>query len=383
MIVAPASPAIGHGERPVRVLHIVQQLKSGGAETFVRGLTAGLRSEGIDVSILSLYPDGLTAAERADLGVPVASLGRRGRGDVARFYPRLVAAIAAARPDVVHAHLHAGKYAGRIGAVLARVPAIVFTEHGDEARGALRSVVNRVLHPRTAAFVVFGEAQRRAFAEREGVPLERVVVIPNGVARPPEADRAEVRAALRLPADAFACFVPARLAAQKNPALALAAFARAFADDAGARLFFAGTGPLEPALRDEAHALGIADRVTFLGFRDDAPRLMRAMDAFVMSSVWERMPLALGEAMRAELAVVTTPWDGFDQFVTDGDTAAVARDATPAALADALVRIRDASFRAALAGRARDLADETFGLEASVLAHAKLYTALAANRARA
>jgi glycosyltransferase involved in cell wall biosynthesis len=358
------------------VLHVVQQLKSGGAETFVRGLTAGLRQSGLDVSILSVYADGLSGVERAALGVPVTSLDRRGRGDVAGFYPRLVAALRAAKPDIVHAHLHAGKYAGRIGAILAGAPAIVFTEHGDEAGGALRAVVNRILHPRTTAFVVFSDAQRRAFALRERVSLERVVAIPNGVAPPPMADRSAVRAELGLAPQTFAYFVPARLTAQKNPSLALRSFAQAF-PTGSTRLIFAGTGPLEAALRAEARELGVAERVTFLGFRDDVPRLMRGMDAFVMASVWERMPLALGEAMRAGLPVVTTPWDGSDAFVTDGSTAVVAAEATAAAFADALRRIRLPEAGAALAARAREIADRTFSLEASVAAHAALYASLA------
>jgi glycosyltransferase involved in cell wall biosynthesis len=378
----PIIPDIGGRARPLRVLHVVQQLKSGGAETFVRGLTAGLRQGGVDASILSVYADGLSEPERAALGVPVRSLERRGRGDVAGFYPRLVGAVRAAQPDILHAHLHAGKYAGRIAALVAGVPAIVFTEHGDEAGGWLREAVNRVLHPRTTAFVVFSEAQRRAFALRERVSLERVVVIPNGVARPPEADRATLRAELRLTPEAFAYFVPARLTAQKNPSLALRSFALAFPRDESARLIFAGTGPLEASLRAEASELGVAGRVTFLGFRDDVPRLMRGMDAFVMASVWERMPLALGEAMRAGLPVVTTPWEGSDAFVTDGITAVVAEDATPAAFAQALVSVRVPGAGAALADRARELADRTFALEASVEAHTALYASLAASTGR-
>ncbi len=373
----PIIPEIGARTRPLRVLHVVQQLKSGGAETFVRGLTAGLREGGLDASILSVYADGLSGAERAALGVPVTSLDRRGRGDLVGFYPRLVAAVRAARPDILHAHLHAGKYAGRIAALVAGVPAIVFTEHGDEAGGALRAAVNRMLHPRTTAFVVFSQAQRRAFALRERVSLERVVVIPNGVARPPDADRAGLRAELRLPPEAFAYFVPARLTAQKNPSLVLRSFALSFPSDECARLIFAGTGPLEAALRAEATELGVAERVMFLGFRDDVPRLMRGMDAFVMASVWESMPLALGEAMRAGLPVVTTPWEGYDTFVTDGITAVVAPDATPAAFAQALLRVRLPGVAAALAERAREVADQTFALETSVAAHAALYASLA------
>ena len=236
----------------------MQHLKSGGAETFVRGLTRGLRASGIDVSILSIYRDGLSDAERGELGVPVISLERAGRGDVGAF-GRVVSALRTVRPDVVHAHLHAGKYAGRIGAIGAGVPAIVFTEHGDEAGGVLRAAVNRVLHARTARFVVFSESQRLAFSRREHVPLGRTVAIPNGVAEPPAGDRDEIRHGLGLAADAFLAFLPARFTEQKNHVVAVRAFARAFGDDPRAFLVLAGTGPLEDAVRADVRAAGLGD----------------------------------------------------------------------------------------------------------------------------
>jgi glycosyltransferase involved in cell wall biosynthesis len=370
-------PVVRAGQlRPIRVLHVVKELKGGGAETFVRGLARGLKDAGVDVRILSLYPDGLRDAERALLGVPVQTLDRRGRGDVAGFYPRLIAAVREAKPDIVHAHLHAGKYAGRIAAIAAGVPNIVFTEHGDEAGGSLRRAVNGVLHPRTARFVVFSESQRRPYAALEGVPLERVVAIPNGVAEPPPADRDLLRAELGLAADAFALYLPARLTAQKNQTVALRAFAAAFGGDERARLFLAGSGPLEAALRAEATALGLGDRVRFLGFRDDAARLGRAMDAFLMPSVWERMPLALGEAMLAGLPVVTSPWDGHADFVRDGVTGIVAGDPSALAFTQALERLRDAALRARIAGNAREFALGAFGLSACVARHIDLYAAL-------
>jgi len=102
----------------------------------VRALTAGLARAGIDARVISIYDDGLSVAERMALGVPLLTIGRRSRRDIS-FFPRLVAALRDWRPDIVHGHLSSGKYAGRAAAALAGVPVIVFTEHGDEARGLM------------------------------------------------------------------------------------------------------------------------------------------------------------------------------------------------------------------------------------------------------
>ena len=346
----------------VRVMHVVQTLVAGGAETMIRTLCPGLAAAGIDVGIVSVYPSGLDAAARAQLGVPVVDLGRRGRADL-RYFAPLVRALRRQRPDVVHAHLHTGQYAGRAAALLAGVPAIVLTAHGDEPGGPVRALADRVLHARTARFIVFTAAQRRRFAAEQHVPLERVVVIPNGVvARPATASRADVRSQLGIPAGAFAVYCVGRLAPEKNQRAVLDALA--LVRDAGpndVHLVVAGDGPLADALRAQAGALELGDRVHFLGHRDDAPQLGVAMDLYVQSSLRERMPMALGEAMLGGLAAVVTPWEGATDFVRDDETGFVATGFSGAALAQAILRAyHDPDALARVAHAASESARATF-----------------------
>jgi len=361
------------------VTHVVQRLKGGGAETQVRGLCAELRRAGTDVTVVSIYDDELTAAERAGLGFPVVAIGRRGRGDLG-FFVRLVAELRRLRPTVVHAHLSAGKYAGRAAALLAGVPAVVFTEHGDEVCSPLARFASRLLHRGTRRFVVFDTMTRGAFARAEGIALERVVAIPNGVALP-AGDRAEVRRELALADNEVALWLPARLVHQKHQALALRALAT-LPHVPRLRLLVAGEGPDAVDLHALARRLELGERVRFLGFRSDAARLGCGADLFLMTSRWERMPLALGEAMLAGLAVVTTPWAGYDAFLRDGETAFVATDESVAAFAIAVRRALEPDVRAAVAARGARVARERFDLRASARLHHELYAAVAAEAGR-
>ena len=361
----------------MRVVQLIPNLVGGGAETVVRTLAQGLAAAGVDLTIVSVYPTGLDDAELQHLGVPVVDLGRRGRGD-GGYFRRLVRTLRELRPDIVHAHLHTGQYGGRAAALLARVPAIVFTVHGEEPGGPVRWLADRVLHARTARFVVFTEAQRRDFAAEEGIAPERIAVIPNGVAPAPAASRDELRAELRLAPDAFALYNAGRLAPQKNQHVAIEALALAHASGASRmRLLLAGEGPLAAGLRALADARGLHEHVDFLGYRHDAAALAAAMDLFVFPSLWERMPLALGEAMMAGLAPVITPWDGYDDFVRDGDTGFVATGFDGATLADAILRAyNDDAARAAVAQRAQASARAQFDVGTMVRAHVALYDSL-------
>jgi glycosyltransferase involved in cell wall biosynthesis len=362
----------------LRVVQLVPNLVGGGAEAAVRTLSAGLAAAGVDVTIVSIYPSGLDPDELQRLGVPVVDLGRQGRGDRG-YFRRLVRALRELRPDVVHAHLHTGQYGGRAAALLARVPAVVLTIHGDEPGGPVRWAADRVLHAGTARFIVFTESQRRRFAAEDRVAPDRIAVIPNGVAAmAPTASREELRAELHLAPDAFALYSAGRLAPEKNQRAAIEALALARAAGADRmRLVLAGDGPLAAELRAVAADLGVADRVDFLGFRRDAPALAGAMDLFVLPSLRERMPLALGEAMLAGLAPAITPWDGYADFVRDGETGFVATGFDGAALSAAMLRAYgDDAARAAVAQRAQASARAQFDSGAMVRAHVELYDSL-------
>lgn len=361
-----------------RVVHIVQHLKSGGAEALVRSLAKGLRDEGVDARFVSIYPDKLDEDERRELGVPLVTIGRRSRTDLG-FFGRLRRELRAERADIVHAHLIAGKYAGRLAAILERVPSIVFTEHDDHRTGPIATAFSRLLDAKTQRFVTFSSEHKTRLARQSHIAPEKIVVIPNGVAEPPQGDRNAIREEIGLPRDAFALYAPARLVAQKNQQLALRALAALGGDRRHWYVVLAGAGELEDSLRALATDLGIAERVLFLGFRNDATRLLCAMDAFVMTSRDERMPLALGEAMRSGLPSVLTPWAGFDDFVTDGETGLVASDFTVEAFARALRRLDDAAVRAAVAARGKAFADRRFDLGACLRSHVELYESLRAN----
>lgn len=361
--------------RPLHVVHVVQTVNRGGAEAVVRLLSRRSVARGLRVTIVSIYDPELTAADRTALGVPVREVGRRGRLDLGAF-GRLVALLRELRPDVVHAHVHAGKYLGRAAAIRARVPAIVFTEHGDDRSDPVRRAVNRVLDARTDRFIVFTAAHREPFLAA-GVPPERISVIPNGVPHDaaPE-DRVAARAELGLAPEDLAVLVPARLTdAEKGQSLVMEAVAALRPRMPRMRVFFAGDGPDRAALEATARRLDLGDAVRFLGFRTDVSRLLRAADVYAIASVAERMPLALGEAMLAGVPVASTPWRGVGDFLRDDVTAAIAADFSPGAFAAAIERTQDDGRPARIAA-ARAFATDLFDLERCVDRHVALYEEL-------
>jgi glycosyltransferase involved in cell wall biosynthesis len=78
-----------------------------------------------------------------------------------------------------------------------------------------------------------------------------------------------------------------------------------------------GSGPEEAKLRSLANDMGVARRVSFLGYRSEPQDQVAAADVFCLTSVWEACSLAAQEAMLLGTPVVTTAVGGMPELVED------------------------------------------------------------------
>ena len=116
----------------------------------------------------------------------------------------------------------------------------------------------------------------------------------------------------------------------------LRAFAITVRAQPGARLRIIGDGPERQRLETQARELGIGERVEFLGFRSDVPRLLAEADVLLMSSRYEGVSIAILEAMCAGLPVIATRVGGVPETVQDGVTGLLVADNNSEAMAQAM-----------------------------------------------
>ena len=98
----------------------------------------------------------------------------------------------------------------------------------------------------------------------------------------------------------------ARLDPEKNHSLLLDIFASVRKQNSSAILLIIGQGRLENDLKDKAKALSLTPYVRFLGERHDVPALYSAMDAFILPSHFEGLPMTLVEAQASGLPCFTS-----------------------------------------------------------------------------
>ena len=106
-----------------------------------------------------------------------------------------------------------------------------------------------------------------------------------------------------------------------------------------AYLWIAGVGPLEGKLRAMAHALGVSDRVRFLGWRNDPSALYRAADICVFPSRYEPLGNVVIQSWAHGLPVVAAASQGPAALIRDNEDGLLVPVDDAAALADAVNRM--------------------------------------------
>lgn len=178
------------------------------------------------------------------------------------------------------------------------------------------------------------------------------------------AQHSDARRAFAIDADTFTLAWTGRLSPEKNVELLLRAIAAASLP--AIRLLLAGDGPQRAALESLADALGISDRVRFLGALDDVRPVLHAADAFAFPSRGESFGGALAEAMAAGLPCIAlrsshTIRTASEEIITHGITGLLADGCHEFGMADAIRTLaQDAPLRARLAAAAHRHAEANF-----------------------
>ena len=168
----------------------------------------------------------------------------------------------------------------------------------------------------------------------QGWPAGRVTCIPNFAGAPEHAAPVD-RASLSTPQDAPLLLAMGRLHESKAHDVALQALVQV----PEAWLWVAGVGPIEAKLKGLAAALGVADRVRFLGWRTDASALYRTADICVFPSRYEPLGNVVIQSWAHGLPVVAAESQGPKTLIRDGDDGLLIPVDDPDALASAVRRL--------------------------------------------
>jgi len=378
---------------PLRVLQVIDSLPQGGAEQLLVTLATHIDRARYDLRVCSLHSldeDSPVVRALRALGTPIYALG-----DGRWHDPRHVLAVAglarAHRIDVLHTHLPYADTVGNLAGLITNRPVVSTLHSVRDARQSPGWIKHRlqVQALRWGARVIIACAPEvgRDARERLRLPARKLTVVPNGIdieafaAGDVEGARACRRALLGEHAGPLVVAVGNLLPAKGHEVL-VEATPGLLARFPGARVAIVGRGGHnEPLVCARIAALDLGGRVLLAGQRRDIPDVLAAADLFVLSSLWEGLPLAVLEAMAAGTPVVATAIGGVPRVVEDGVTGLLA----PAGDADALTRAMlealgqpDAARQRAAAARAHVRA--IYGADAWARRLQSIYSSVAGRR---
>ncbi|MGA9063029.1 MAG: glycosyltransferase [Terracidiphilus sp.] len=364
----------------MRIVYVLTSLGVGGAEKQALAVAERMAKRGHAVALVVLMPplteEWPTAIRTVHLGVckgPISALGGLMR---ARRFLRDF------RPDVVHSHCFHANVFGRLLRLNGPRFAVLSTVHNVYEGSWWRMAAYRLTDGLSCRTIAVSQAASQRFTRLKAVPLCKCLVVPNGIEvegfAPDGERRARVQEEMGISAAASADFVwlaIGRISPAKDYPNLLRAFAEVRARRPDARLWVAGEAPSGQmaALEALSKELRIDDLVRWLGLRRDTSALLDAADAFVSSSAWEGMPLAVGEAMAMQKPIVATDVGGVRELV--GDAGVVVQAKNPGALAEAMIATMKQS-REELAGRGRAARERVlrhFSMDATADAWEALY----------
>ncbi len=318
----------------INLLYVITKLELGGAQKQLLSLINSLDKETYNIFLFTAK-DGLLINEA--LSIDKLTLHR------ARFLERsinpfkdLLALIEACsfikknRIQIVHTHSSKAGILGRFAAKFAKAPVIIHTVHGwsfhDHQPGIINYfylILERICATFTNKIIVVSNFDKNRGLKNSIGRERQYILIKYGIDDNKfknREGRSDPRKALGLNntdpvVGMIACFKP-----QKSPLdfIKLAAAIRNRFPDA--KFIMVGDGRLRKKISNLIKKLNLEDQVILAGWRNDIPLILSALDVFVLTSLWEGLPITVLEAMAAGIPLVATDTGGIGEVVRDGQT---------------------------------------------------------------
>lgn len=285
------------------------------------------------------------------------------------------------RPDIVHSHMFSSSMFGSTLTKASIRAATIETCHGPErwrTSWIKKSfVADTIFSKFVDRFIAVSAAAAEHLAGAKRVSRDKISVIRNG--RELECYQSAYCGGFRLPdvKGRLKIGVVGRLDSQKGHKYLIDA-APVIMKGAEATIFLAGDGALREDLEAQAKALGVSDRIIFLGYQKEIPSILKQLDIFVLPSLYEGLPLVAIEASAAGLPIVATAVDGTAEVILNEKTGLLVPPSDSSALAKAVLRLcNDSSLRARLARAARERAEKEFSIGRQMSETQAIYSDLA------
>ncbi len=371
-----------------KVLWLIKGLDPGGAERLLTTAIPHINRDAFDYEVaycLSQNNDLVPEFKNAD--IPVFCLDLKTTLDPRGPY-RLFRLLRDRKPQILHLHLPYSGILGRVIGRLAGVKGIVYTEHSVmEMYHPLTRLLNLLTYPLAGITIAVSEEVQHSIRKHRITSRNELLVIRNGVdlnsgstigGRPDK-----TKEVLGIPPNHKVVGNVAHIRPEKGHDYLVRAVKIVLDRCSDVTFVIVGRDDMNGEIRrleELAARLGIRNRVIFTGFRKDVLNIIPIFDLFVLSSLYEGLPLALLEAMSMGKPAVAPEVGGIQEVVEDGLNGFLVPPRNPEALAERIIQIlQDDVLHSKMSQNAYEVVRERFSIQEMVRKIEHAYSTLLAS----
>ena len=356
------------------VVHLVYSLGYGGLEQVIVNLINNSQDDNVNHIVITLV-DIQDLYQKINANVPIYCLNKKAGNDIGSHF-RLFKLLLNLKPDVLNTY-NFGTIEYQLTAFICNVKTRVHSEHGrdhDDPDGAnrKRNSIRKFVSFFLSKFVVVSPDLYDWAKNIVKVSHNKIQLIYNGV----DTD------VFTFSEDKFNKFTlcnVGRADPVKNQKLLISSYSHIFnkyPDFQESQLLIIGDGPLFDSLQSEITRAGMTENIRMLGFRDDIDEIMKKSHLFVLSSIYEAMPMVVLEAMSCGLPVVSTDVGGVSNLITKAEGWLVPSQDIESMGQVIYTAFKDAELRNTKAAVARNKVLTNFSIQTMVKQYLHLYDAL-------
>jgi glycosyltransferase involved in cell wall biosynthesis len=373
---------------PIRVLHIVTRMNTGGVAVLIANLMRNFDPKYFEARLITGSCDESEEdyLEKIALDLTFTKIPslQRAISPIKDFMALFAIGkeIRRFKPDVIHTHTSKAGLLGRTAALLFAPEAKrVHTFHGHLLDGyfsriktAFLTTLESALAKKTHRLVAMGNQVKTDLLQAGvGKEIQFIVFFP-GLVPVKTLSRESARLALGLSLETVYCLFVGRLTAIKRPDRLMDAVAQLKARDVNVDFLIAGDGELKSYVETRVSNEGLP--VTMLGWQKDTSLAFASADFLVLCSDNEAVSLVLIEASQYSLPLVSTNVGSVADILVDNSNGYLT-EANPVSLADAIEKLaRDAQLRKIMGEAGKVRANQYFSLDRMLKDHTELYRSL-------
>ena len=376
--------------KAVRVLHIITDLPIGGAQDNTLYTVELLDRNKYEVALACNFSGDFVERARAihDCELhDIPSLKREVsfKNDFKALFA-LIRLIRDGSYDIVHTHSTKPGVLGRVACLFTKTDLVIHTVHGfpfhdfmNPLKRWVFMMVEWAMNLISTHLITVSTLNLKKIVDLRLAPRKKLTNIYSGIdiQRFQRSEALDLHAELGLDSSTKVIGFIGRFSEQKSPFTFLRALKKVSAQNQGFHVALVGDGPLREDMQLFVQDNDLGNVVSFLGYRMDVNAILKGLDLFVLSSIYEGLGRSVTEALCCEVPVVATAVEGVPELVRDKKTGLLIEPEDPDQLAEGILyALANPEIMEDYAKAGSQFVSENFPVEKMVSDIDKLYQSL-------